>query len=67
MLDCWQEDPGDRPNFTQLCNTIQSVIEYLNGTEEVDYANVFLSPKVLNEDTKNIEIEDTIEMANETE
>ena len=35
MLDCWKEDPKDRPTFSQLVSSISSQLEGMTGYLDV--------------------------------
>ena len=35
MLDCWKEDPKDRPTFSQLVSSISSQLEGMAGYLDV--------------------------------
>lgn len=52
MFSCWREDPDYRPKFNQLYETIENALEQLNK-DEVDYAHVYLTPRVPKNDTDN--------------
>ena len=55
MLECWKENPDERPTFSQLVVTISSQLEGLAGYLDVGMFGDLQSSDEANESTKGAE------------